>query len=237
MAFSPTPTVLLAIVQADHSDKITSAERESASPQPWRKMQNPPSCLRDSLRFSLTFLLKLYNWAESSASGLVKSPPDCWLFWLKGPFLSIHTCLSNYWFLNSEHSSLSSLTRKPANFKMDDKTKGSGNSFSSSSFLLSSFSFFLSCFCIFNHYLACVNDKSLPVFYSVQPWELKPSRSWDYPAKNTWRWFAMPSSKGVFSTQKLDPFSLRSPNWWASSLSLAQLGKPITYTLPKQLHY
>ena len=29
MAFSPTPTVLLAILQADHSDRITLAERVS----------------------------------------------------------------------------------------------------------------------------------------------------------------------------------------------------------------
>lgn len=32
MVFSPTPTVLLANLQADHSDRITSAERVSQPP-------------------------------------------------------------------------------------------------------------------------------------------------------------------------------------------------------------
>ena len=167
----------------------------------------------------------------------VKFSPRLLAFLIKGRFLSIHTCLSNDWLLNSEHPNLSSLTRRPASLKMDEKTKGSGKSFSSSlPSLLSSFSFFLSCFCMFNHYLLVWMLSRFSVWPCATLWELKPSRTLDFPGKNT-EVVCHGFFQGILSIQKLNPFLLGLLHWWASSLSLAPSGKPVTYMLPKQLHY
>lgn len=75
-------------------------------------MQNPASCLDDSLRF---FPLRTAE-AEQNLQGWPWDPsppslsPSLPLLQMKAPFLSADTCLWTYWLLSREQLSLSSVT-------------------------------------------------------------------------------------------------------------------------------
>ena len=100
---------LLAIMQTDHLDKITSEESVSQSAYNGKRC-NPTSCLHDLLRFfPLTpfrhcqwriKFLELVPWSKSTVL------PDGWLFWL----CFYEHLLLDYWLLSGEEPNLNLVT-------------------------------------------------------------------------------------------------------------------------------
>ena len=111
----PPAAPSLAIMDLDNEGKIIYEEESQPVCTPWRRVQNPASCLNDSLRFSSSpFSLKtvmaeqnLQSWSPD----ISHLPPRLLAFLIKALFLSMDTCLSNYWLMSSKQPDLDSITQ------------------------------------------------------------------------------------------------------------------------------
>ena len=112
MTGSLTPEVPLAILQADHSGKI-SLWRDTWpvwSSGEGGRTHSPASMIHWG-SFPSNFPFKIYpGWAESLELILGHEStfsPRLPAFLIKAPFLSTDTCLSNYWLMSSKQPNLS----------------------------------------------------------------------------------------------------------------------------------
>ena len=117
MTCSLPSAVPLAILQAEYMAKKKKKKiwtKQQPVCMQWRMMQNPTSCLNDSLKFFPCFPFKKLSWLSRIFGVGLRTwvhflSPDFWLFWRKQPTF-LQTLALDHCLLSSKQLNLSSVT-------------------------------------------------------------------------------------------------------------------------------